>query len=124
MEQALAENDCQVIGVGRPLVGSPDCVKDLLSKKIDSLPQYEETVSLPKWFHWFDFILPAAFIRVSTVISWMYYNVTEMGNGNDPNLNVGAIWPVLVFLPRENAQATALKGMTTVGLCTNAKPVL
>jgi len=124
MEQALAEKDCQVIGVGRPLVGSPDCVKDLLSKKIDSLPQYEETVSLPKWFHWFDFILPAAFIRVSTVISWMYYNVTEMGNGNDPNLNVGAIWPVLVFLPRENAQATALKGMTTVGLCTNAKPVL
>jgi hypothetical protein len=58
MEDAIKSGACQVIGVGRPLCGSPGCVGDLLDGSIDALPAYENTLSLP-WYlgfmSWFTF---------------------------------------------------------------------
>ena len=42
MEAAIAEGDLDVIGVGRPLCGSPQCVQQLLERQIDVLPGYED----------------------------------------------------------------------------------
>ena len=42
MEAAIADGDLHIIGVGRPLCGSPGCVQQLLDRQIDVLPGYED----------------------------------------------------------------------------------
>lgn len=46
MEAALASGALDVIGVARPLCTHPDCVRQLLERRIDRLPAYEQRLHL------------------------------------------------------------------------------
>ena len=41
MERALSSGDCEMIGIGRPVCGDPDCVNKLLKEGAPALPDYE-----------------------------------------------------------------------------------
>jgi len=74
MEDALESSDCDMVGIGRPLCGSLDCVQRLLDGQIEELPRYEQTLNLmPPGLRWMS--LPhqykwAQFIRIATVQMW------------------------------------------------------
>ena len=46
MNEALAQNECDVIGLGRPLCGEPDLPRRLLQSQIEELPRYERRMQL------------------------------------------------------------------------------
>lgn len=70
MEQAVADGEVDVVGLGRPMVAVPDAPKRLLAGEIDELPSYEKTFEV---FHF---------------MPWMNMQLERLGDGLEPDLSM------------------------------------
>ncbi|MEK9650114.1 MAG: NADH:flavin oxidoreductase/NADH oxidase family protein [Gammaproteobacteria bacterium] len=88
MQKALDSGICQVIGIGRPLCADPHCIKKLLNGEIDTLPNFEKTLSLGPWI----FSPSSPFTLVQAInafgaMAWFYQQIKEMSAGRMPDLD-------------------------------------
>ena len=87
MENALASEICQIVGVGRPLCADPHCIKKLFTGKIEKLPNFEKTLSLGPWI--FSPNSPFTLIQAINAfgaMAWFYQQIKEMSKGRMPDL--------------------------------------
>jgi len=88
MEKALESGICQVVGIGRPMCADPHCMKKLFSGEIDSLPNFEKTLSLGPWI--FSPNSPFTLIQAINAfgaMAWFYQQIKEMSAGRMPDLD-------------------------------------
>jgi tRNA-dihydrouridine synthase len=78
MEEALGKGDCEMIGIGRPVCGDPDCVRKLLVDGAAALPDYENQLMLDLEE---DDAARRARMRYSMQQSWYYCNEWALGDG-------------------------------------------
>ena len=78
MEEALGKGDCEMIGIGRPVCGDPDCVRKLLVDGAAALPAYENQLMLDLEE---DDAARRARMRYSMQQSWYYCNEWALGDG-------------------------------------------
>jgi 2,4-dienoyl-CoA reductase-like NADH-dependent reductase (Old Yellow Enzyme family) len=84
---ALANNACEVIGIGRPLCADPYSLQKMINGEIDQLPDYEKTLSVGPG--WLSSRSPFRLIQAINALSsqaWFYLQINKMGNGEDPDL--------------------------------------
>ena len=84
---ALANNACEVIGIGRPLCADPYSLQKMIDGEIDQLPDYEKTLSVGPG--WLSSRSPFRLIQAINALSsqaWFYLQINKMGNGEDPDL--------------------------------------
>jgi 2,4-dienoyl-CoA reductase-like NADH-dependent reductase (Old Yellow Enzyme family) len=87
MENALASEICQIVGVGRPLCADPHCIKKLFTGEIEKLPNFEKTLSLGPWI--FSPNSPFTLIQAINAfgaMAWFYQQIKEMSKGRMPDL--------------------------------------
>ena len=129
MEAALTDGDLDVIGLGRPLCGSPSCVNDLLRASVEqdfSLPQYEDILQpgsdncLGKAFRGClgCFKLGRTAFAVS-VQAWYYESIYRIADGAVMSVgdvqNIGCISAWFKNEKEEQRIATGLIGPQCVG---------
>jgi len=122
MDKAIQDGDCEIIGVGRPVCGDPSCTGALLDGKSDALPRWEKTLKLPFWLRPLHMSKWGPKLEFISQQLWYYHQERELGKGKPVNLNKAPMGAVVQVFQEDEAQAGALKGMTTVGQVTNAKP--
>ena len=87
MENALASEICQIVGVGRPLCADPHCIKKLFTGETEKLPNFEKTLSLGPWI--FSPNSPFTLIQAINAfgaMAWFYQQIKEMSKGRMPDL--------------------------------------
>lgn len=90
MEQALADDAADLIGLGRPMCVLTDAPKQLLAGR-DELPRFENTLRLiPNWLGFLRGIQMVKAIDSFATIYWFYEQLFNLGKSGrtDPNLSV------------------------------------
>lgn len=124
MEKALESKACDLIGVGRPLCGSPDAVAKLLRNEISALPSYEKTLKLPWYARWLNFIIIGHLLTAGAFQMWTYMNLIRMGEGKQPTTekNANLLKDMKDLNSHDSTQAKRLVGMNGIhGTRLNAK---
>ena len=135
MEDALRKGDCEMIGIGRPVCGDPDCVRKLLVDGAEALPDYENQLTL-------DLEEPDASrrarMRYSMQQSWYYCNEWALGDGKARDAETGCCLPrdtgrggafplsqaAARHQQTDAAMAAALVGIECHGTAYNPRPSL
>lgn len=110
MEDALANRDADVIGLGRPLVVEPHFVKRLFEGTIEAAEPHERRLTLgrgplgpqSRWF-----TLKA--LNVFGMIGWYYMQILHLGDGREPDLNMTALRGLRGHFANEFRTARAIK---------------
>lgn len=124
----MRDGDLDVVGLGRPLCGSPSCVNALLAADSDAifaLPSYEEQL-MPFYDNWFGSILRYGVSLLASLLgmnskafypacvqSWYYVNIYHIADGEVEkcgDLNEGCVAAFLHNDKVEGAIATSLVG--------------
>lgn len=95
MNAALCAGETDLIGLARPMVPYPLCTKELLTGKIDKLPDEVDFMPTSKLIH---AASPFKLLRLAFGLGemgWYYQKILEMGAGRMPNLNQG-LWSALI----------------------------
>lgn len=91
MEQALAENDCDVIGLGRPLCTETDFPRRLFAGETDQAPRHELELNLGSGrFGWNSNSFAIKILNVFGHMGWYYMQLLRLGAGKEPNLKLTA----------------------------------
>lgn len=113
MEQAIQDNECALIGLGRPLCGDPDGPKKLLSGEIESLPCYEKQL---RTFHWslqWLFLIPIQLMSLINIVSqqsWYYRQIVSIADTGEPDLSLGCFASYLSNQNHEQELARNIQG--------------
>ena len=86
-----------MIGVARPLCIDPKSVKKLFLQEIDSLPIFEDRLSIGK--KWLSIDSPITIFKSLNalgIISWYYVQLRRMADGLKPNLNLKPLKALIV----------------------------
>ncbi len=100
MDDALNANECDVIGLARPLCGEPDLPKRLLANQVQELPRYEKRMQLGRGI--LAPTTPVFLFRLINVFGqqgWYYLQIFRLAKGlsADDGLGVfGAFWRYLL----------------------------
>jgi hypothetical protein len=88
---------CSMIGVARPLCIDPESVKKLFLQEIESLPIFEDRLSIGrKWLSIDSPITIFKSLNALGIISWYYVQLRRMGDGLKPNLNLKPLKALIV----------------------------
>lgn len=108
MNAALSSKACDMIGIGRPLCASPFIVNQLLDGRATEAPTYEKQLQLgPGWLG-----LGSPF-RIMAALNgwgqqgWFCMNIINMGEGRNPDLNMGVFKAFRLYQKNEAAAANA-----------------
>lgn len=113
MENAIADGDCSLIGLGRPLCGDPDCAKKLLDGSIDTLPRYEQQLQTFHWTLQWIYYIPIRLLSVVNMLgkqAWYYRNIVSIAETGQADLTRGCFYSFLENNSHEQLLATNLKG--------------
>jgi 2,4-dienoyl-CoA reductase-like NADH-dependent reductase (Old Yellow Enzyme family) len=113
MENAIKNNECALIGLGRPLCGDPDGPKKLINRSIDSLPTYERSLRTFAWYLQWLFLLPfklLASLQFITQQAWYYRNMVSIAETGQPRLEIGCFAAFLENDSHEKRLAANIKG--------------
>lgn len=108
MDAALAAGACDMIGVGRPLCIDPDVPNKLLSGEMTATPTLERSMQIgPGWLG-----LNSPFRMIAGLNGWgqqafWCLNIINMGEGRDPDLNLGVFKAFLRYQKSEKQAAEA-----------------
>jgi 2,4-dienoyl-CoA reductase-like NADH-dependent reductase (Old Yellow Enzyme family) len=93
MEGALNSNVCEVIGIARPLCTHPNAINDLLQRKIDALPVFEDQLHLSArgMFSPASSVLLFKMINVLGAQGWYYQQMVFLALGKKINLKRGIL---------------------------------
>ena len=88
---------CSMIGVARPLCIDPKSAKKLFLHEIESLPIFEDKLSIGK--KWLSIDSPITIFKSLNalgIISWYYVQLRRMGDGLQPNLSLKPLKALIV----------------------------
>lgn len=88
---------CSMVGIARPLCSDPLAVKKLFLREIESLPVFEDKLSIGK--KWLSISSPVTIIKALnalSIISWYYVQLRRMGNGLDPDVNIRSLHALFI----------------------------
>ena len=106
MNNALQQDACDVIGIARPFCIDPDIANKLLNESISETPTLEKTMQIgPGWLG-----LNSPFSVIKGVNGWgqqafWCLNLIRMGEGLNPDLNLGVFRAFLQYQKNEKERA-------------------
>lgn len=113
MESAIAENECALIGLGRPLCGDVFGPKKLLDRSIESLPCYESTLQTFHWTMQWVFWIPLQLVGAINMLAqqgWYYRNMVSIAETGEPALDNGCFASLLANADHEKKWVLAMQG--------------
>jgi 2,4-dienoyl-CoA reductase-like NADH-dependent reductase (Old Yellow Enzyme family)/acyl-CoA-binding protein len=124
MEQAILKGSVDLIGIGRPLCGDPECVGKLLRREINELPRWEKIIDLPIYAKWLRYIIVGNLLHAGAFQMWTYSSLLRMGDGKKPILppQVDIVKCLIQMDRSEKLKAKNLQGLDKtkiVGLAFN-----
>jgi len=114
MDEALENNELDLIGVGRPLCVDPECCAKLLQGSIKVFPAPEREFELPWYFFW---LYPFKIYSVVTFFSqqtFCYEYLEAIGEGKE-RPSWSHVMHVFRNLRKQEKQAADLKNLNCVG---------
>lgn len=111
MESAIAEGDCDVIGLGRPLCTEPDLPRRLLAGEAEAAVQWERTLLLADtgWLSPASPLLPARVLNVLGAQAWYYQQIFRLADRGVPDLDLGLLPAAAAYLADELARAWSIR---------------
>jgi 2,4-dienoyl-CoA reductase-like NADH-dependent reductase (Old Yellow Enzyme family) len=111
MESALAEGDCDVIGLGRPLCTEPDLPRRLLSGEADAAVAWEHRLKFAGrgWLSPASPLLPARVLNVLASQGWYYQQIFRIADTGAPDTRLGLGAAARAYLADEFAAARRLR---------------
>ncbi len=111
MEEALRDNACDVIGLGRPFCTQTDFAKRLLAHEIDEAPRFEKTVKLGQ-SRWLSGASPIFFIKIMNLLGqqgWYYQQIMRLGHGLAPDESRGTLKALVLYFWDELTTAARMR---------------
>ena len=112
MDAALEAGACDMIGLGRPLCVDSDIVNKLMSKEVDTTTIFEKSLQMgPSWLHWLVGLNSP--IRLFSALNgwgqqgWWCMQIINMGEGRDPDLELGVFKAFTGYQASEKKAAAA-----------------
>ena len=112
MDAALEAGACDMIGLGRPLCVDSDIVNKLISKEVDTTTIFEKSLQMgPSWLHWLVGLNSP--IRLFSALNgwgqqgWWCTQIINMGEGRDPDLELGVFKAFTGYQASEKKAAAA-----------------
>lgn len=114
MEEAL-NGQCEMIGIGRPILSDPSSTGQMLDGKLDKLPQWEHDYELP-WYvsKTLDAVATQyikGMVRMAMTNMGYFDAMIRMGEGQDPDESANMFLRLIAIGMREANMAKALKGL-------------
>jgi 2,4-dienoyl-CoA reductase-like NADH-dependent reductase (Old Yellow Enzyme family) len=111
MESALAEGDCDVIGLGRPLCTEPDLPRRLLSGEADAAVAWEHRLKFAGrgWLSPASPLLPARVLNVLASQGWYYQQIFRIADTGAPDTRLGLGAAARAYLADEFAAARRVR---------------
>jgi len=111
MESALAEGDCDVIGLGRPLCTEPDLPRRLLSGEADAAVAWEHRLKFAErgWLSPASPLLPARVLNVLASQGWYYQQIFRIADTGAPDTRLGLGAAARAYLADEFAAARRVR---------------
>jgi 2,4-dienoyl-CoA reductase-like NADH-dependent reductase (Old Yellow Enzyme family) len=108
MEQAIARNELDMIGIARPMCVDVDLPQRLLDADIDAAPSYEETLPLKgRWFGPTSPLQGVQFLNVQGEVAWFYRQLLKLADGLEPDRRLGILSALGRHLATESKTAWA-----------------
>ena len=112
MDAALDAGACDMIGLGRPLCVDSEIVNKLVSKEVETTTIFEKSLQMgPSWLHWL--IGLNSPIRLFSALNgwgqqgWWCTQIINMGEGRDPDLELGVFKAFTGYQASEKKAAEA-----------------
>jgi 2,4-dienoyl-CoA reductase-like NADH-dependent reductase (Old Yellow Enzyme family) len=109
MEQAVAKDGVDMVGLGRPMVIDPDCARKILAGQVTRLESRDDDLVIgngllgPR--------SPISFLRDLNAwgaLGWYYEHMYSMADGKEPNFSLSAFRALLSYDRTEGKTAKAL----------------
>jgi 2,4-dienoyl-CoA reductase-like NADH-dependent reductase (Old Yellow Enzyme family) len=108
MEQAIARNELDMIGIARPMCVDVDLPQRLLDADIDAAPSYEENLPLKgRWFGPTSPLQGVQFLNVQGEVAWFYRQLLKLADGLEPDRRLGILSALGRHLATESRTAWA-----------------
>ena len=112
LDAALDAGACDMIGLGRPLCVDSEIVNKLVSKEVETTTIFEKSLQMgPSWLHWL--IGLNSPIRLFSALNgwgqqgWWCTQIINMGEGRDPDLELGVFKAFTGYQASEKKAAEA-----------------
>ncbi|RPI13876.1 MAG: NADH:flavin oxidoreductase/NADH oxidase family protein [Lysobacterales bacterium] len=107
MEAALDGGDCDVIGLGRPLVVDPTFVRRLLARETDAAPRAEEGLKFAArgWRSPTSPLVAARMLNTFGAQAWYYCQIFRLAGGRSPELGRGLLSSLYEYVGDELRRA-------------------
>jgi 2,4-dienoyl-CoA reductase-like NADH-dependent reductase (Old Yellow Enzyme family) len=107
MESAIAEGDCDVVGLGRPLCTEPDLPRRLLSGEADRAVAWEDRLRLAErgWRSPTSPLLPMRVMNVLGAQGWYYQQIFRLADRGAADTRLGMLQAAWAYLKDELATA-------------------
>lgn len=107
MESAVAEGDCDVVGLGRPLCTEPDLPRRLLSGEADRAVAWEDRLRLAErgWRSPTSPLLPMRVMNVLGAQGWYYQQIFRLADRGVADTRLGVLQAAWAYLKDELATA-------------------
>lgn len=114
MEGAIIANECDMLGLGRPLCGDPDGPLKLLEQSIDFLPTYEKELRTGHWSLQWIYYFPFSLLKLLQLVGqmgWYYMNIVDLSETGVASVhNRGCFASYVSNTRREYNLAVNMKG--------------
>ena len=107
MEAALAEDACDMIGLGRPLCWQPDFVRRLLAREVDRVEPIENRLRIRDrgWLSPTSPLTPIKMVNTFGAQSWYYCQLFRLADGKPADLGLGIFAALKEYLADEISTA-------------------
>jgi hypothetical protein len=107
MEAALAEDACDMIGLGRPLCWQPDFVRRLLAREVDRVEPIENRLRIRDrgWLSPTSPLTPIKMVNTFGAQSWYYCQLFRLADGKPADMGLGIFGALKEYLADEISTA-------------------
>ena len=124
MEQAIAEDGVDVIGLGRPMVLNPNVANELLAGRIERVESRDDDLVIGRGLLGPN--SPISFLRDLNAwgsLGWYYEHIYSLADGKEPDRSLSALKALLRYDRTEGATAKAVTDRSERRLAARAVPI-
>jgi len=117
MEQAIAEDGVNVIGLGRPMVLNPNVAKELLSGRLERVESRDDDLVIGRGLLGPN--SPISFLRDLNAwgsLGWYYEHIYSLADGKEPDRSLSPFTALLRYDRTEGRTARAVTGRDEAAL--------